>query len=417
MRRNSCLGTSSRSRGDPVAGEQYADLTFPVGGIDQQGEVGQQPGLTTPVGVNVRGLDPRTRRLRGGSRSGLSKYLPVRVDGTSTVIQHLAMIVDPTTAAMLASFVDDYGVTGGGDIGEGIADPMTNVDSGGDPDHPDYRNPGRDIPDGGSGVTLNPRTPDIPDADKAGVDGQSSSGWEYVQHAEVSVGQSILTETRTDSKAFDSATERHQLIVVFVYCTTDYDGPDLFPPTITVTDSLGNVYNALTAEQFTAESAPYSQGADYARIYWARNEAGGACTVSVKFDNTNPNPGGLIGFSDIVIMEYRGLQTSTPADGEAAGAGGFCCNDGSILTGTMTPGPVAIGGQTRLVLGGFYAYTNGSAVYTPAAGWTRRVNSGWQILEELSSGASEEPTLDWDHTASPFAGVGYVTVAAGWRYR
>ena len=404
--------------------EQIVDLTFPVHGLDQQGEVGGQPPGTVPDAVNVRACDPATRRLRGGARSGMSKFAPLRVGGLNTPIQHLAVVVhrDATLASLGNTEFFLYGEGGP----KTIADPSTNTNSGGDPGDPDYRNPGRDIPDGGSGVTPTKYTPDVPDADKAGETGQGSgNGWEFVQKKSGDWPISFSTTDRTDSLTFDAATERHQMIVVFLFGNTDYDAAQVYHPTIEVTDSLGNTYTRLRYEADGYTTAPFSQGKDFATVYWARNAAGGACTVNVKQTSTYPGGGGagaLVGSADIVILEYRGLETSTPEDGDS-GASGFCCADGSVLTGTMSPGAVPIGGQTRLVLGCVGAYSNAAETYTMPAGFTARHNAtggnGTRVivLEELSSGVAEEPTADFDHSGSPLAGVAWVAVGGGLRYR
>lgn len=54
---------------------------------------GGQYARTTARGVNVRGYDGRTNRLRGGSRTGLTKLLDARVAGTPWVVQNLTTIV------------------------------------------------------------------------------------------------------------------------------------------------------------------------------------------------------------------------------------------------------------------------------------------------------------------------------------
>ena len=56
---------------------------------------------STPLALNVRGYEPQTQRLRGGSREGLSKYLPVQVVGSRFVTQDLGLLVVdlPTTPA------------------------------------------------------------------------------------------------------------------------------------------------------------------------------------------------------------------------------------------------------------------------------------------------------------------------------
>ncbi len=72
--------------------ETFADLRFPVKGIDTSQAYGaQQPG-TTPLGINVRAYDVFQQRSRGGSRPGLVRYINAQVQG-ATLIQDLNYIV------------------------------------------------------------------------------------------------------------------------------------------------------------------------------------------------------------------------------------------------------------------------------------------------------------------------------------
>lgn len=95
------------------ANEIYRDLHFPKAGLDLSRSAMAQPWRQGPPGpdgaptrvytsakeLNVRGYDPFTRRLRGGSRCGLSMYVNgAAVDGW--LIQHLNTVVgvDPEDA-------------------------------------------------------------------------------------------------------------------------------------------------------------------------------------------------------------------------------------------------------------------------------------------------------------------------------
>jgi hypothetical protein len=85
----------------PSPGEQFADLKFPLCGVDLSRAYGQQLprpladgsyGGTTPVGQNVRAYEPGTQRARGGQRPGLLKYILSQVSGPS-LIQELNLVV------------------------------------------------------------------------------------------------------------------------------------------------------------------------------------------------------------------------------------------------------------------------------------------------------------------------------------
>lgn len=90
-------------------GEQLKDLHFPKAGIDLSKGFNQQPNRpvfnneyarSTPVGVNVRGFAAQTGRLRGGSRSGLVKYLSTQPGGATWVTQGLSTIVTDNGVSM-----------------------------------------------------------------------------------------------------------------------------------------------------------------------------------------------------------------------------------------------------------------------------------------------------------------------------
>lgn len=113
--------------------EQEVGVIFPVKGVEASCEFSKQPADTAPVGVNVRTFESITLRARGGSRSGLTQYVPAQPAGANP-IQHLNVLVDPQDP--------NLDITGGT-----VPDPSTNNLS--------VRNPGRFVPVGGSGQQLN----------------------------------------------------------------------------------------------------------------------------------------------------------------------------------------------------------------------------------------------------------------------
>lgn len=66
----------------------FFDVPFPVKGLDESRAFDQQEANTTPSAQNVRGYDPRSGRLRGASRAGLSKF-PNSVHTTDCRIQDI----------------------------------------------------------------------------------------------------------------------------------------------------------------------------------------------------------------------------------------------------------------------------------------------------------------------------------------
>lgn len=85
--------------------DDFKDVKFPAAGIDTSLEFDMQRDKTTREGENVRLFEPGTGRARGGSRPGHVRYKEGQVSGTN-LIQHLAVIVDPTVEGLLADF--DY---------------------------------------------------------------------------------------------------------------------------------------------------------------------------------------------------------------------------------------------------------------------------------------------------------------------
>jgi hypothetical protein len=76
-------------------GVQYQPVTQQpiLGGLDLNAQPDPHMWATsTPLGVNVRGFDPVQNRRRGGSRCGLSTYIPAQASGTN-LIQCLGFII------------------------------------------------------------------------------------------------------------------------------------------------------------------------------------------------------------------------------------------------------------------------------------------------------------------------------------
>lgn len=87
------------------------ELHFPAAGIDLSAAFSRQPNKpvadkvyarTTPAGQNVRGYEGLTTRVRGGSRNGLSKFIPV-APVADWLIQEMNVIVITETGAVITS--------------------------------------------------------------------------------------------------------------------------------------------------------------------------------------------------------------------------------------------------------------------------------------------------------------------------
>lgn len=120
------------------------EVRFPLSGIDVSGEFGVQRPGTTPVGVNVRSMDPILERNRGGSRHGLIKYPSAQVPAGSALVQFAGQLVVLNASFLLAAF-EDYQPNF-------VPDTSTNNLSTRNP-------PGRHIPPAGSGVQPNRTLP------------------------------------------------------------------------------------------------------------------------------------------------------------------------------------------------------------------------------------------------------------------
>lgn len=78
-------------------------VDFPMLGLDETRAFQKQRTGTTPDASNVCGFDPGTDRARGGSREGISKYVPGKVNGTNS-------IQDTTDTFLATSSVTAQGV-------------------------------------------------------------------------------------------------------------------------------------------------------------------------------------------------------------------------------------------------------------------------------------------------------------------
>lgn len=90
--------------------DEYKDLVFPKSGIDLAHEFDTQRNESTREANNVRYYEPGTGRARGGARPGLGRFIQTTVNGVH-LVQHLALIVDPTVEGLLADLDDEGALT------------------------------------------------------------------------------------------------------------------------------------------------------------------------------------------------------------------------------------------------------------------------------------------------------------------
>lgn len=107
------------------------ELPFPQQGVNTGVEYDQQPPASSPSAVNVRTFD-LTGRARGGSRSGLSRWIDAQVSG-SNEIQHMNVVVrtDPAALTYDDFTLPSFGYPGAGNGPMGLDfTPLTYDDPG-----------------------------------------------------------------------------------------------------------------------------------------------------------------------------------------------------------------------------------------------------------------------------------------------
>ena len=145
-----------------------------------------------------------------------------------------------------------------------------------------------------------------------------------------------------------------------------------------VTDSAGNSY-ALAIGPTSGVNLRQS-------IYYARNIRGGANTVTVSFNQA-------AAFPDVRVLEYRGLNTTSPLDA-AHGASGNSA--------TANSGAAATTAATELIFGADMVYTGNK---TPGSGFTAR------IITSPDSDLAEDQTVS---STGSYAATATLTASGNW---
>jgi Putative Ig domain len=148
------------------------------------------------------------------------------------------------------------------------------------------------------------------------------------------------------STAFGANNTAGNLIIAFVRMSTSTQ-------TVTVTDSLGNVYTQAAAAVQIADGSQV-------HLFYARNILGGANTVTATFSASNNHPW-------LAVYEYRGLSTTAPLDQTASGTG-----SGTAASTAPTPTTTS---ANELVFAGFGL----PASYTG----TQAAGTGFTILNNV----------------------------------
>src|SRR5678815_6134346 len=101
-------------------------------------------------------------------------------------------------------------------------------------------------------------------------------------------------------------------------CIRDRGWGDTTSLVSSVTDTRGNIY--------TRAIGPTTTTGLQQSIYYAKNIAAGANTVTVTFNKAAAYP-------DVRILEYSGLDKTSPLDtGAAASGSGTAANSGAVVT-------------------------------------------------------------------------------------
>lgn len=250
---------------------QDVPISFPTSGLNVSSEFGRQPADTCSSAQNVRVYDTFELRRRGGSRSGLIKLIEEMLNGASP-IQHLAIIVDPTTPAIAA---DHDGVT---------EDTSTN--------NIRVRNPGRHVRPGGSGRPINRNIGDT----------ASDTGIKFVQKkgSDFQLSNDPLPFPQTAN--LDSTPGNGHLLIVIVRAVSSdqVTTPTGSPPVVTVTNGDGDAYTLIeNAENTYNITIPSSQIHWHSLSIWMKNSTGDPLDATVIL-----NPGGAA-FASVAIIEYR----------------------------------------------------------------------------------------------------------------
>lgn len=291
--------------------EQYADMQFPLLGMDLSMAFGTQQQGTTRVGTNVRAYEPLTRRARGGSRNGLLKYINGQTGGPN-LIQHLNYVVDPQAQA-----IPDYdppgGVTGGPNDSLGPFGDGSYLDPTGAP----RDTSGRLVRFGGTGSWF--------------TRNRKNSKIRFVQGATGSAALGVALAS------YPANVTQGDLLVAMVHMY-----PSNVANTVALADNFSNVWAPASSPVTNTFSTHY-----HLSLWYAIAGASGACSVTAtSSDLADPIVLGL--------AEYSGTKASGVLDNSstntvlaAIGAGG---------TYTATTGSVPVAGTRELVVGAFLLY-------------------------------------------------------------
>lgn len=335
-------------------------LEFPVSGIDVSVEYGRRPAGTTETGENVRAFDSLEDRQRGGSRPGLTKLVNERVNGDNEV-QHLDVLVDPTTPALNA------------EVDEGAyPDPSTN--------NLRVRNFGRFVRVGGSGRQPNRNTPNIA----------------FVQQKREQPG--ILTGTHT--MTLTSQPRLNSLIVVIVRTSTgtiSSEGPTQ------VTNSSLNLFEQVGGSGYNSEVTSTVPGtATTSLTMWYRIADAGSPDQTIRVVSS----GAAAVIYEIGVIEFKNADVENPLND-------FDRNFDSGATTSWEAGEVTPDGTNGQMI--IAAFTKINTSVDETAGYSHRMGTVANGATETAnmtvedrvnvSGATPETPIVTSSVAREFAAI------------
>ena len=152
-----------------------------------------------------------------------------------------------------------------------------------------------------------------------------------------------ITRGTTNRVAFPFANTAGDLIVAYVIW--DNSG------SVSLSDSKGNVYMSAVGP------TKWSGDRTNAQIFYAKNIAGGANTVTVRFST------GITSWGVLCIHEYSGIDTASPLDAVAAATGsGSAMSSGPVWTTNATDLLFGAGESTKVVTRVGTGYTSRSTI-------------------------------------------------------
>lgn len=342
--------------------QQQRDVLFPIYGTDISCALEQQPPDTTPLGINVRTFEPQTLRARGGSRPGISQYIPALTAQGAHAIQMLGVIVDPQATALGISFDDSL-------------TPF--------PYLPDSSNRGRAIlGDGSIGWIFAPS--DVTTFNKKKkTRGGGGSGFHTSKEYEREFPITNQFAAGESSAQLTGLTITGQLLLFLAFRQST--GGSLSP--MTVSDSLGNTYTqAVASEQSVGDGLDVPVGQQEMSIWYCVNNSFGGVTVTAS-DSTNTYT--------CIVASILNVAAISPLDAIESDQGVIdpASGGGTIQTGLIS---ASLSTDLLVAFSGSCGSGGGGTSGFPPAGWTSMI--GDVAFYKFPSGSAN---LSYDVISGP----------------